>query len=91
MTVRQWENSKAVDIMNQLLENTIWVYPSSMTAEEKQKYPEYETTDGYLKTKTLKEAWADMWGNLSEENREVFTSLENFDADKFFEITGIRV
>lgn len=91
MTIRQWEQSKAVDIMNRLLEITIWVYASSMTAEEKQKYPKYETTGGYLKTKSLKEAWEDMWGNLSEQNRKVFVDLENFDADKFFEITGVRV
>lgn len=90
LTVRQWEQSKAIEVMNRLLETTTWVHASSMTAEEKQTYPKYETTDGYLKIKSLKEAWKDMWGNLSTENKKVFTDLENFDADKFFKITGVR-
>ena len=30
-----------------------------------------------------------MWGNLRDENKKVFTDLPNFDADIFFEISGI--
>ena len=89
--IRDWENSEVVQTMNELLETTIWVYASSMTDDEKNQYPKYETTDGYLKTKTLKESWKDMWGNLSEKKKKLFTDLPNFDADKFFQITGIQV
>ena len=90
MTVRQWEQSRAYQLMGNL-DPTIWVPMSIMTDKEKQENPKYETTEGYLKTITLKEAWANMWGNLSEDDKKVFTSLENFDADKFESITGIKV
>jgi hypothetical protein len=91
ISVRDWENSEVVRTMNNLLETTIWVYPSSMTGEEKKAHPKYETTDGYLKTKTMHEAWKDMWGNLNEKQRKLFTDLPHFDAVKFEKITGIKV
>jgi len=89
--VKDWEESEAVQIMSRLLEFTIWVPSSAMTAEEKERYPKHETTEGYLKTKTVHEAWADMWGNLKSKEKKVFTSLQHFNADKFFEITGIKL
>jgi hypothetical protein len=89
--VKEWELSEAVKIMNNLLDLTMWVYSENMTEEQKKANPSHETTGGFLKVKTLHEAWADMWGNLSEDKRRVFTSLPNFDAEKFKIITGITV
>jgi len=91
MKVREWEQSKAIRIMNSLLELEIWIEEPSMNDEEKENNPSYKTTGGYLKTKTLHEAWGDMWNNLSEDNKKAFLELPNFDADKFFSITGIRI
>ncbi len=91
ISVRDWENSNAVDIMNRLLENTIWISSSSMNKDEKEKHPTHETTGGYLKIKTMQEAWRDMWGNLGKEERQVFIELPNFDAKKFEIITGIKI
>ncbi len=91
INVLDWEESEAVKTMNDLLETTIWVYASNMTEEEKKANPKYETTGGYLKTKTIEESWADMWGNLNEEKRKLFTDLQNFSKDKFMQITGIDV
>ena len=91
INVKDWEQSEAVKTMNELLETSMWVFASSMTDDEKKANPKYETTDGYLKTKTLKEAWADMWGNLDDRRKKLFTDLPNFDADKFFQITGIKI
>jgi hypothetical protein len=88
--VREWENHKAVQIMNKHLNQTIWVPQNIMTEEEKKSHPKHETTEGYLKTITLKEAWRNMWPNLSEANKKVFTTLPNFDWGKFTEITGIE-
>ena len=88
--VRDWENGRAVKIMYEYLNFCIWVPSSIMTDEEKKAHPKYETTEGYLKTISHKEGWANMWGNLSEENRRVFLDLPNFDAKKFEEITGIK-
>ena len=91
INILDWENHDAVSIMSELLDFTIWVPSSVMSQEEKERYPKHETTDGYLKTKDVHEAWADMWNNLSDKKRKVFTDLPGFDSDKFFEITGIRV
>jgi len=89
--VKDWEQSKAVRIMSEYLNPNIWVYSSEMTDKEKKDFPTHETTGGYLKSISMHEAWKNMWGNLSEENKQVFTSLPNFDKDKFKVITGITV
>ena len=89
--VKEWENSEAVRLMNDFLENTIWIKDSLMSEEEKKAHPSYNTTGGYLKVKTMHEAWVDMWNNLDDKKKKVFTSLPNFDARKFKIITGINV
>lgn len=91
MTVREWEESKACKLLHSHLETTIWVESNYMTTEEKGKYPSHETTGGYLKDKSLKEAWGDMWPQLDDSKRSLFISLPNFDAEKFEVITGIKV
>ena len=41
---------------------------------------------------TYKEAWKNMWNELTEEERNIImTELPNFDKDIFKEITGIEV
>jgi hypothetical protein len=91
MTVRQWENHEAIRVMNNNLDFTLWIPVSQMNDDEKKANPKHETTEGYLKTISTKEAWANMWHNLTEESRKVFTDLPNFDAEVFEEITGIDV
>ena len=44
-----------------------------------------------LKTRSYKEACAIWWKSLTEENKEIIQQIPNFDADVFFDITGIRV
>jgi hypothetical protein len=39
----------------------------------------------------FKNACANWWNNMSEENRKIIMSMPNFDKDIFFEITGIKV
>ena len=46
---------------------------------------------GYLKEYSYKEACANWWSELTEENKEIIISIPNFDADKFEEITGIKI
>jgi hypothetical protein len=88
--VKEWENHPAVRIMNDLLNTNIWIYGNSMTDAEKKDHPKWETTDGYLKAITLKEAWGNMWPNLSEERKKIFLTLPHFDSEKFEIITGIK-
>jgi hypothetical protein len=69
----------------------MWVYPNEMTAEEKKKYPSYETCDGYLKDIPFKQAFQNRWHNWSEENKNEFLKLPNFDSKIFELITGVKV
>ncbi len=73
------------------LDPTIWVPASIMTEQEKAENPKWGTTEGYLKTISLHEAWANLWGNLPQDKKQLFLDLPNFDAGKFKEITGIQV
>jgi len=68
---------------------TKWVEEKDMTDKEKEADPEFHVRGGYLKTYTYKEAWSNFWKDTSEENRQKFLNLPNFDATIFLEITGI--
>jgi hypothetical protein len=62
-----------------------------MTDKEKEEHPDYKTKGGYLKTieyKADKQKW---WDELSVPHRQAVINLPNFDADIFYECTGIRV
>lgn len=89
--VRDWERSRPYQIMAERLNFNIWVWSSEMSEEEKKNHPSHETTGGYLKSTPYKEGWINMWGNLTDKDKSEFTSLPNFDKDKFFEITGIQI
>ena len=71
---------------------TVWIDSISMTDSEKNKYPTWECTGGYLKTiyvtKEDKQKW---WDDLDDYDKESVMSLPNFDKEIFKEITGIEV
>ena len=46
---------------------------------------------GYLKTLSYKDAWAEMWASLSQEDRNFFKTLPHFNAEIFEGITGIKI
>lgn len=89
MRIKEWEQHEASEIMSNLKLN-IWVPRHLMNDAEKNKYLSATTTDGYLKPISLKEAWANLWQNLTDEKKNIFTSLPNFDWKIFTEITGIE-
>ena len=62
-----------------------------MTEEEKKNFPEYKTIGGYLKTNDYKTACEIWWGKLNQKEKDSFKTLPNFNADIFYEITGIRI
>ena len=70
---------------------TEWINIDDMTDAEKEEYPFCKTVGGYLKTLDYKEAWQKAWEGASNEEKEATLKLPNFDADLFFEITGIDV
>ena len=66
-----------------------WVFTKDLPEEEKTK--EVEQMGGMLKTLTYHEAWQEYWTRASEEDKEWFTTLPNFDSEIFKEITGIDI
>ena len=89
-TIKDWRSSEAYRIMMTCPHTFSYFVPkSTMTEEEKENYPEYETTHGYIKivaaTKEDKEKW---WNDLTENDKEIIRDLPNFDFDKFRQCVG---
>ena len=91
-TYRDWLNSDARYLLNQIPKNVVeWVYSSEMTDEEKAEHPEHETTGGYLKILDESECGQIWWGGLLDRKKDIIKSLPNFDADIFYQCTGIKI
>ena len=91
-TYRQWLESDARYLLNQIPKNVVeYIWSESMTDEEKAAHPEHETTGGYLKILDESDCGQLWWGSLSDRRKEIIRSLPNFDAVIFEEITGIKV
>lgn len=91
-TYRDWLNSKAYWILFGIPKVvTTWVYACDMTDEEKAAHPEHVTTGGYLKKLDERNVAQDYWNSLSENQKQIILSLPNFDKEKFYQCTGIRV
>ncbi len=73
--------------------NAEWVDSENMTNEEKIANPNYKIIGGMLRTcnMSLSEMFQTEWTKLSPKDRRRFLDLPNFDADKFFRITGVDV
>jgi hypothetical protein len=69
---------------------TKWIEENEMTEEEKKNDPDFYVRQGYLKTFSWEEAWANFWKDTDEENRQKFLNLPNFTWEVFSEITGIK-
>ena len=92
MTFEEWRNSEAYRLMNRInFRPTDWIWKNEMSDAEKAKHPEYKTTDGYLKIRDNTDCCKEWWNGLTEREKQVIKNIPNFDADKFFIITGIRV
>ena len=68
-----------------------WVLERDMTDEEKKANPTYDTTGGYLKVYDYKEAFQASYNRATREEQLRIKELPNFDADKFYQISGIRI
>ena len=62
-----------------------------MSDEEKENNLDAYVNYGYLRVYTYKEAWANLWSELTDDQKELFKTLPNFDADIFEDITGIEI
>ena len=92
LTYRDWLNSKARYILNQIPSNVLsWICEEDMTDDEKEEHPEYTVTGGFLKhieEETGRQMW---WDELSTDEKEVIFNIPNFDKEIFKKITGINV
>ena len=92
MTFEQWRLSDACWLLNRIdFTPVVWVWSSDMTDKEKSEYPEHETTGGYLKIRDNTDCCKEWWNGLNKREKNIIKNIPNFDADKFFEITGINV
>ena len=62
-----------------------------MTQDEKYNNPLHVDAGGYKKTLDYKEAFKKSYNEATEEDKQKIFNLPNFDAGKFFEISGIKV
>ena len=70
---------------------TSWVSESEMTDKEKEAYPSYVTTGGYLKVYSCpKAAYIEAWEKADKEDRDKTFKLPNFDPVVFEQIFGFN-
>ena len=86
---REWEECDKPHWMYDIY-LTEWIYEEDMSDKEKEAYPSYTTTSGYLKVKTFKQAALEAWEKADKDDREKTFNLPNFDIDVFEEIFGFR-
>jgi hypothetical protein len=86
-TLEEWDNAKKPELLELVM--TEWIPQYAMTSTEKEENLEYETTGGYLRVYSYKEAWRNSWDNATDEDKELLYALPNFDKEVFKEISGI--
>ena len=92
MTLRQWWQHPACQLLWTIPKNVVeWIDVDNMSEEEKKEYPTYETTGGYLKILDERDTAQRWWNGLSWNKQNIILQLPNFDADIFYQCTGIMV
>ena len=92
LTFKQWRNSGAYRLLSKInFRPTEWIMVRDMTDFEKEKHPEYETTGGYLRNVDNSECCVEWWEGLTESEKKIIRDIPNFDSEKFYQITGIKV
>ena len=69
----------------------LWISFESMSDEEKIENKDAFVADGYLKTISYKEAWAESFKKATPSDIALLKKYPNFDAEVFEEITGIKI
>ena len=68
-----------------------WISESEMTYQEKINHPEFYVSEGYLKTRTYKEACGVWWDNTIDSDKKLIQQISGFNKAIFEEITGIKL
>lgn len=92
-TIADWYDSTAYSIMQSCpISHSEFIFEDIMSEEEKEKHPEYKVVGGYTKAITVKaEDRQKWWDDLPDMCKKAVMALPNFDADKFYQCTEIRV
>ena len=94
-TYSDWIKSEIGVILNSITQSpVVWIKKSKMTDEEKQQYPEYRKTGGYLKVLSKEDIFQQQqknWNQLTQDQKEKIMSIPNFDKSIFKKITGIDI
>jgi hypothetical protein len=88
--MKDWDNAPKPNFIYDV-NPCVWVWWSEMSDDEKAKNKDAFVTDGYLKTFTYKEAWANAYTKATKDDIILLKALPNWDASVFEEITGIKV
>ena len=88
-TPDEWANADKPDWL--YFHPTEWVETDNMSDQEKEDNPSYKTTGGYLRVYGYQEAFQKSYNAANREDQLKIKELPNFDADIFFEISGIRI
>jgi len=92
ITFGQWRNSDACRLLSGIeFSPTEWICSDNMTDVEKKNHPEHETTGGYLKIRDNGKCCVEWWAGLTDCEKEIIKAIPNFDSEKFYQITGIKV
>jgi len=86
--ISDWDYADKPDFIYEV-QLTYWVDESDMSDADKIADPHFHVRCGQLRTRTYKEAWKHAWDNADPKDRILIKELPNFDADVFFEISGI--
>ncbi len=86
-----WDKATKPDFL--YFELTNWVVESEMTDHEKTDNPTYKETGGYLKKYEYKDAFQKSFNKCDNQQKQIdqLRVLPNFDANVFFEISGIDI
>ena len=90
MTYNEFISSKAYSLLCQV-DTKKWISSSEMTDEQKQLRPHHEVQGGMYIDIPFSVAFSEKWETWTKEERGEFTKLPNFDADIFFDITGVKI
>ena len=93
-TIEYWRISDAYSVMSNCpveYTDTDWIPSSRMTDKEKADHPDHETIGGYLRVVKHDADRQKWWNKLPDADKAEVKSLPNFDADIFYQCTGIRV
>jgi len=88
-TKEDWDNAYKPDWL--FFELTEWVKEKNMTDSEKEDNPTFKTMGGFLRVYDYKEAFQKSYNAASRKEQLRVKDLPNFDADKFYQISGIRI